>query len=92
MHKLNKYIEHTLLKSDASAKEIEKLALDALKYDFFGVCININYINYIKQFLSGSDVKIVTVVNFPLDLFRLIQWERYFIHQFCNDLFRFIHS
>lgn len=26
-----------------------------------------------------------------LDLFRLIQWERYFIHQFCNDLFRFIH-
>ena len=66
MHKLNKYIEHTLLKSDASAEEIEKLALDALKYDFFGVCININYINHIKQFLSGSDVKIVTVVNFPL--------------------------
>ena len=66
MQELNKYIEHTLLKTDATDLEIEKLAQEALENNFFGVCVNINFIEKIKKQLTGSDVKIVTVVNFPL--------------------------
>lgn len=63
---LNKYIEHTILKAGASEAELEQVALDAMKYNFLGVCINPNYVKFIKTMLKGSDVKIVTVVNFPL--------------------------
>lgn len=66
MNKLNNYIEHTVLKPDATLFDIEQLALDAMKYDFFGVCINPCYIAKTKELLKESDVKIVTVVNFPL--------------------------
>lgn len=66
MQELNKYIEHTLLKTDAAFFEIEKLASEALENNFFGVCVNINYIKEIKTLLNNSSVKIVTVVNFPL--------------------------
>ena len=63
---INNYIEHTILKPDATRFDIEKLASDAIKYDFFGVCINPNYIALTKELLSESNTKIVTVVNFPL--------------------------
>ena len=66
MKTINNYIEHTVLKPDATSKDIERLALDAMKYNFFGVCINPNYIALAKDYLKESDVKIVTVVNFPL--------------------------
>ena len=42
------------------------MANDAIKYNFFGVCINLNYIDLAKKLLKDSDTKIVTVVNFPL--------------------------
>lgn len=63
---INKYIEHTLLKPGASGAEIEKLANDAVNHDFFGVCVNPNYVKAVKKILTGSEVKLVTVVNFPL--------------------------
>ena len=63
---INNYIEHTVLKPDATKTDIEKLAADAIKYDFFGVCINPNYIALAKELLNESSVKVVTVVNFPL--------------------------
>ena len=63
---INNYIEYTVLKADATRADIEKLASDAIKYDFFGVCINPNYIALAKELLAGSRTKIVTVVNFPL--------------------------
>lgn len=63
---INNYIEHTVLKADATRQDIEKLAIDAIKYDFFGVCINPNYIALAKELLSENRTKIVTVVNFPL--------------------------
>jgi deoxyribose-phosphate aldolase len=66
MKTINNYIEHTVLKPDATSKDIECLALDAMKYNFLGVCINPNYIALAHEFLKESDVKIVTVVNFPL--------------------------
>ena len=74
---INNYIEHTILKPDATRVDIEKLAADAIKYDFFGVCINPNYIALAKELLNGSNTKIVTVVNFPLanNTIEMIQYQ-----------------
>jgi deoxyribose-phosphate aldolase len=66
MKNLNKYIEHTLLKQDATEKELTKLFEEALKYDFLGVCINPSKVKFAKEYLKNSNTKIVTVVGFPL--------------------------
>ncbi len=66
MTNLSKYIDHTLLKADANLEDIKKLCQEAKEYDFFSVCINSSFIKYAKDFLQGSDVKICTVVGFPL--------------------------
>jgi len=63
---LNKYIEHTLLKQDATKEDFVKLFDEAIKYGFYGVCVNPNYVSMAKEYLKNSDVKIVTVVGFPL--------------------------
>lgn len=66
---LNKYIEHTLLKQDATRAEITKLLDEAVEHDFFGVCVNPCQVKYAKQYLKetkNSDVKVVTVIGFPL--------------------------
>jgi deoxyribose-phosphate aldolase len=61
-----KYIEHTNLKPYASFKDIEKLCKEAVEYGFYSVCINPAYINLARKLLIGKNVKIVTVVGFPL--------------------------
>lgn len=66
MQKLNKYIEHTLLKQDAAKEDFIKLFEEAKKYDFLGVCINPAYVKLAKEHLKDTDIKIVTVVGFPL--------------------------
>lgn len=66
METINNYIEHTLLKPDATALEIGKLTKEAAENKFFGVCVNPNYVALVSDLLKNSDVKIVTVVNFPL--------------------------
>lgn len=66
MDNLNKYIEHTLLKQDATKKELEKLFSEAVEHKFLGVCVNPCNISFAKEKLKNSDVKIVTVVGFPL--------------------------
>ncbi len=63
---LENYIEHTLLKPDATRQEIENLIREAKEYHFHGVCINPCWVEFAKERLEGSDVKLVTVVNFPL--------------------------
>ena len=63
---LNQYIEHTLLKQDATVQELEKLFDEAIQNDFLGVCINPCNIKFAKEYLKNSNVKIVTVVGFPL--------------------------
>ena len=63
---LAKYIEHTLLKPTATIENITKLVEDAVKYGFFGVCVNPLYVKHAKNLTGGTDVKVVTVVNFPL--------------------------
>ncbi len=66
MTDLNKHIEHTLLKQDAKKEDFEKLFDEAKKYNFLGVCINPAYVKFAKEALEGSEVKVVTVIGFPL--------------------------
>ena len=66
MNSLNKYIEHTLLKQDATQEEFVKLFDEAIEYKFLGVCINPVNVKFAKEYLKKTDVKIVTVVGFPL--------------------------
>ena len=63
---LNKYIEHTLLKQDATREEVKKLLDEARDYNFLGVCINPCNVAFAKEYLKNTDVKIVTVIGFPL--------------------------
>ena len=62
----NKYIDHTLLKPDATEEQIRKLCQDALEYDFASVCVNPGYVPLCHELLKGSDVKVCTVIGFPL--------------------------
>lgn len=64
--KLNKYIDHTLLKPEATEEQILKLCDEALEYDFYSVCVNSCYVPLAVDKLSGSDVKVVAVAGFPL--------------------------
>ena len=66
MENLNKHIEHTLLKQDAGKGDLIKLFEEAKEHKFLGVCINPCYVSLAKENLKNSDVKIVTVIGFPL--------------------------
>ncbi len=61
-----KYIEHTLLRQDATKSELIKIFDEAKQYNFLGVCVNPQNVSLAKEYLKGSNVKIVTVVGFPL--------------------------
>lgn len=63
---LNKYIDHTLLKPEATKAQIAKLCQEARQYDFASVCVNTCYVPLAKELLAGSDVKVCCVVGFPL--------------------------
>lgn len=63
---LNKYIEHTLLKQDATRQDLEKLLLEAKEYAFKGVCVNPFNVAAAKKYLKDTSVKVVTVIGFPL--------------------------
>ncbi len=63
---LAKYIDHTLLKPEATALDIERLCEEAKQHGFFSVCINPSLVDWASGCLEGSAVKICTVVGFPL--------------------------
>jgi len=60
------YIDHTLLKPDATREEVIKLCTEAKENHFASVCINPNYVRLCTSMLRGTDVKVCTVVGFPL--------------------------
>ena len=62
----NKYIDHTLLKADATRKDIEKLCAEAKQYDFASVCVNTYWVPLCASELKDSDVSVCCVVGFPL--------------------------
>ena len=63
---LNRYIDHTLLSSSATEADILNLCDEALKHRFYSVCVNSCYVPIAKQALGKSDIKVCTVVGFPL--------------------------
>jgi deoxyribose-phosphate aldolase len=63
---ITKYLEHTLLKPEATVTDIMKLCAEAKEYNLGGVCVNTCYAGLARHLLTGTDVKIVTVVGFPL--------------------------
>lgn len=65
MTKINKYIDHTLLKPEATEKEIHDLCEEAIEYDFMSVCVQPYWVSKVSAFLNDTDVKVCTVVGFP---------------------------
>lgn len=64
--KVNKLIDHTLLKAFATEAEIKKLCAEAREFDFKSVCVNPVNVALAHQELAGSDVLTCTVIGFPL--------------------------
>ena len=63
---INNYIDHTLLKSDASREEIEDICDEAMAYKFKAVCVNSSWTSLVFEKLKYVDVEVCTVVGFPL--------------------------
>lgn len=63
---LARFIDHTLLKPEAIPRQIQELCAEARRYHFASVCINPTYVGLASAALTGSDVKVCSVVGFPL--------------------------
>lgn len=63
---INKYIDHTLLKPEATADMIDKLCAEAKEHGFASVCVNPYWVKRSAELLAGTDVKVCTVIGFPL--------------------------
>ena len=63
---LNKYIEHTILKQDATKAEVIKTLDEAKEYNFRCVCVNPVNVKLASEYLKDTDVKVVTTIGFPL--------------------------
>lgn len=64
--KLNKMIDHTILKAEATEEKVKQLCSEAKEYDFASVCVNSCYAALVSSELKGTDVKTCCVVGFPL--------------------------
>ena len=64
----NKLIDHTLLKQDATPEQIMNLCFEAKEFDFMSVCVNPAYVPLAHELLKDSDVKVCTVIGFPLGM------------------------
>ncbi|MDP2424397.1 MAG: hypothetical protein Q8M23_08630, partial [Bacteroidales bacterium] len=62
---LARYIDHTLLKPEAVAAQFDQLCNEALKYNFYSVCVNSGWVSYVAKILHGTSVKVCCVVGFP---------------------------
>ncbi len=65
---IQKYIDHTNLKMDATAKDIESLCNEAIEYGFHSVCVHPSYVSLAKELLEQTNVNICTVIGFPLGM------------------------
>lgn len=61
---INQYIDHTVLKADATFDDIKKLVDEAVEHDFYSVCVNSSYVKFIRDY--NKEVRIASVVGFPL--------------------------
>lgn len=63
---LARYIDHTLLKPNANKSQYEQLCNDAVKYQFYSVCVNSGWVSFVAKKLRGTGIKICSVIGFPL--------------------------
>lgn len=63
---LNKYIDHTLLKADATEKAIYDVCMEAIHYNTASVCVNGKFAKQVSELLKGTDIKTCCVIGFPL--------------------------
>lgn len=63
---INRRIDHTLLKAESTEEQIKKLCQEAIDYKFFSVCVQPSWIELCKDLLQDQEVKIATVIGFPL--------------------------
>lgn len=63
---LNKYIDHTVLKADTHKAKVQQIIDEAIQYDFMSVCINPTWVSFAAEKLAATDVKVCTVIGFPL--------------------------
>ncbi|MEK4668464.1 deoxyribose-phosphate aldolase [Niallia sp. FSL R7-0271] len=61
-----KMIDHTLLKADATKEQVKTLCEEAKQYSFASVCVNPTWVQYASELLAGTEVKVCTVIGFPL--------------------------
>lgn len=66
--KIQKYIDHTLLKATATPQDIITLCDEAKRYKFYAVCVNGCYVKLAKEQLRNTDIKVAAVVGFPLGM------------------------
>lgn len=66
MKNLSSMIDHTILKADATSEMVKSLCEEAREYKFAAVCVNPTHIEYCKELLKDSGVKVATVIGFPL--------------------------
>lgn len=64
--KYNKFIDHTLLKADATCAQVKKLCEEAVEHNFMSVCINPGFVKEANYYLAETDVLVCTVIGFPL--------------------------
>lgn len=63
---LNKFIDHTVLKADTPKAKVQQIIDEAIQYDFMSVCINPTWVSFAAEKLAATDVKVCTVIGFPL--------------------------
>lgn len=66
MNQNSQFIDHTLLAASATQAQIEQLCAEAKTHGFFSVCVNPTWVPLAKAQLAGSNVKVCTVIGFPL--------------------------
>jgi deoxyribose-phosphate aldolase len=64
--RIKNYIDHTLLRPDATSQDIQKLCEEAIYHGFYGVCVHGCHTLFARYLLRGSPVKLVTVIGFPM--------------------------
>jgi deoxyribose-phosphate aldolase len=63
---LNKLIDHTLLKPEATPEDIERICDEAARYDFYSVCVNTHYVPLVSSRIEGTGIKTCSIAGFPL--------------------------
>ncbi len=64
--KLNRLIDHTLLRPEATEADVMRLAREAIEYDFYSACVNTHYVSLVARALAGTNVKVCSIAGFPL--------------------------